>query len=300
MESIGEKILRLKKEKNAVIMAHNYTMPDVQDISDYVGDSLGLSHAASKTDADVIVFCGVSFMGETAKILNPDKKVLLPEPSAGCSMASMCTGSQIRELKKAHPGAAVVAYVNTTADAKAEADICCTSSNSVEVVSSLEEKEVLFVPDANLADYTARHISGKKIIPFRGYCSVHHGITVWQIKDLLSAYPDSKIISHPECRAEVLDISDFVSSTEKMIDYVKNSSGSRFIVATDSNMAHRIKKERKDAELFFPPNPVCHTMRMFDSRSVLKTLEEEKHEVVLDHTIVEKARRPVERMLSVR
>lgn len=300
MENIGEKILRLKEEKNAVIMAHNYTMSDVQEVSDYTGDSLGLSRAAAKTDADVIVFCGVNFMGETAKILNPEKKVLLPEPSAGCSMASMCTGYQIRGLRKEYPGAAVVAYVNSTADVKAEADICCTSSNSVEVVSSLDEEEVIFVPDANLAHYTAEHVPDKKIIPFHGYCSVHHGITVRQIEDLLAAHPGSKVISHPECRKDVLDISDFVGSTEKMIRYVKESPVSQFIVATDRNMAHRMMKERGDAELFFPPNAICHTMRMIDSRSVLESLEEEKYEVVLDPAVAEKARGPVERMLSVR
>ena len=299
MESIGEKILRLKKEKNAVIMAHNYTMPDVQDVSDYVGDSLGLSRAASKTDSDVIVFCGVSFMGKPPKSSIPIK-----------SPASRTFGGLFH-------GIHVHGFANTRTEESISRSCggCLREHNggcesrSGHMLHILEfrrgcflarRKEILFVPDANLADYTARHVSGKKIIPFRGYCSVHHGITVWQIRDLLSAYPDSEIISHPECRTEVLDISDFVGSTEKMIDYVKNSSGSRFIVATDSNMAHRIKKERKDAELFFPPNPVCHTMRMFDSRSVLKTLEEEKHEVVLDPAIMEKARRPVERMLSVR
>ncbi len=300
MEITLESIQQLKKEKNAVILAHNYTLPEVQDAADYVGDSLGLSRKAAETEAEMIVFCGVSFMGETAKILNPDKKVLIPEPRAGCSMASMCTASQVREMKKLHPEAAVVAYVNTTAEVKAEADICCTSSNSVKATSSLEEKDIIFVPDMNLAAYTARKLPEKNIIPFHGYCSAHHGITAWQIVDLKTLHPGADIVSHPECASEVLDISDYIGSTEKMIDYVRESSNSEFIIATEVGMLYRLAKARPDSKFYFPPNALCQTMKMTDLRLICRALTQEKEEVVLDPEISRRARIPVERMLSLR
>lgn len=299
MEITSESIQKLKKDRNAVILAHNYTLPEVQDVADFVGDSLGLSRKAADTEAEIIVFCGVSFMGETAKILNPDKKVLLPEPGAGCSMASMCTASGVRELRKMYPGAAVAAYVNTTADVKAEADICCTSANSVKAVASLEEEDVIFVPDMNLAAYTADKLPDKNIIPFDGYCSAHHGITTWQIEDLKILHPTAEILSHPECSFDVLKISDYVGSTEKMIDFVRESGNREFIISTESGMMHRLNKVRPDAKFYFPPNAICPTMKMTDLRLIHRALIGCVGEVVLDPEISRKARIPVERMLSL-
>lgn len=300
MEITQESVLKLKNEKNAIILAHNYTLPEVQDAADYVGDSLGLSQKASETDADIIVFCGVSFMGETAKILNPGKTVLLPDPNAGCSMASMCTAEQVKSLRKKYPEAAVLAYVNTTAEVKAEADLCCTSSNAIKAAASLDEKDIIFVPDMNLAAYTASKLPDKNIIPFHGYCSAHQGITTWHINDLKILHPEAEVVSHPECTLEVLDLSDFVGSTEKMLEYVMNSRKDEFIIGTEVGMLHRLKKARPDAKFYFPPNAICQTMKMTDLRSIYRSLDEERVEIVLDPKVAERARIPVERMLALK
>ncbi|MDN5357030.1 MAG: quinolinate synthase [Candidatus Methanomethylophilaceae archaeon] len=299
MEITLESIQQLKKEKNAVILAHNYTLPEVQDVADYVGDSLGLSRKAAETEAEIIIFCGVSFMGETAKILNPDKKVLLPEPRAGCSMASMCTAAQVREMRRIYPDAAVVAYVNTTADVKAESDICCTSSNSIKATASLEEEDIIFIPDMNLAAYTANKLPEKNIIPFHGYCSAHHGITTWQIEDLRTLHPGADIVSHPECTFDVLAMSDFIGSTEKMIDFVRVSDNNEFIIATEVGMLYRLRKVRPDAKFYFPPNALCQTIKMTNLRLVYRSLVDGNGEVILDPEISRRARIPVERMLSL-
>ena len=300
MEITQESVLKLKNEKNAIILAHNYTLPEVQDAADYVGDSLGLSQKASETDADIIVFCGVSFMGETAKILNPGKKVLLPDPNAGCSMASMCTAEQVISLRKKYPGAAVLAYVNTTAEVKAEADLCCTSSNAIKAAASLDEKDIIFVPDMNLAAYTASKLPDKNIIPFHGYCSAHQGITTWHIEDLKILHPNADVVSHPECTLEVLDLSDYVGSTEKMLNYVMDSDKDEFIIGTEVGMLHRLKKSRPDAEFYFPPNAICQTMKMTDLRSIYRSLDKESVEIVLDPKVAKRARIPVERMLALK
>jgi quinolinate synthase len=299
MEITQDMVLKLKSEKNAIILAHNYTLPEIQDVADFVGDSLGLSRKASETDADIIVFCGVSFMGETAKILNPDKKVLLPVPDAGCAMASMCTGEQVRVLRKKYPEAAFLAYVNTTADVKAEVDLCCTSSNAVAAVKSLEEKDIVFVPDMNLAAHAASKAPEKNIISFHGYCPAHQGITVWQIEDLKKKYPGAEVIVHPESPMNVLEMSDFIGSTEKMIDYVKESSKNEFIVGTEVGMGHRLKKEKPGAEFHFPPNALCQTMKMTDLRVLYKSLSEESGEIVLDKDVMDRARKPLEKMLTI-
>ncbi len=300
MEITQESVLNLKNKKNAIILAHNYTLPEVQDAADYVGDSLGLSKKASETDADLIVFCGVSFMGETAKILNPEKTVLLPDPNAGCSMASMCTGEQVISLRKKYPDAAVLAYVNTTAEVKAEADLCCTSSNAIKAAASLDEKNIIFVPDMNLAAYTASKLPDKNIIPFHGYCSAHQGITTWHIEDLKIMHPEADIVSHPECTFEVLELSDFIGSTEKMLDYVMNSDKDEFIIGTEIGMSHRLKKSRPDAMFYFPPNAICQTMKMTDLRSIYKALDQGCGEVVLDKDVADRARMSVERMLALK
>lgn len=300
MEITQESVRNLKNKKNAIILAHNYTLPEVQDAADFVGDSLGLSKKASEADADLIVFCGVSFMGETAKILNPEMTVLLPDPNAGCSMASMCTGEQVISLRKKYPDAAVLAYVNTTAEVKAEADLCCTSSNAIKAAASLDEKNIIFVPDMNLAAYTASKLPDKNIIPFHGYCSAHQGITTWHIEDLKIMHPEADIVSHPECTFEVLELSDFIGSTEKMLDYVMNSDKDEFIIGTEIGMSHRLKKSRPDAMFYFPPNAICQTMKMTDLRSIYKALDQGCGEVVLDKDVADRARMSVERMLALK
>lgn len=300
MEITQSSVQELKNKKNAIILAHNYTLPEVQDAADFVGDSFGLSKIATETDADIIVFCGVSFMGETAKILNPDKKVILPVPEAGCAMASMCTGEQVRSLRKRYPDAAFMAYVNTTADVKAEVDLCCTSSNAVKATKSLEERDIVFLPDMNLAAYVAREVPEKNIIPLMGYCPAHHGITVWQVEDLKELHPEAEIVSHPECAMDVLEISDFIGSTEAMVNHVKGSEKDQFIIGTEIGILHRMQKLRPDAKFYFPPSAICQTMKMTDLRRIYLALSEESGEVILDKAVMDKARVPLEKMLALK
>jgi quinolinate synthase len=262
MQSIKDRIAVLKKERNAVILVHNYCLPEVQDIADHVGDSLGLSITASGSEKDVIVFCGVSFMAESAKVLAPGKTVLMPEPSAMCPMASMCSAEQIIDARKCHRDACVVGYVNTTASAKAEMDICCTSSNAVNVVSSMNEKEVIFVPDMNLGSYVASKVPSKNLILWNGYCPVHQAITVQNILDLKADRPNALVIAHPECRKDVLDISDVIGSTEKMIEFARSSKEKVFIMATEVGMRHRLTKECPGKEFLFIDHALCPVMKM--------------------------------------
>lgn len=239
-------------------------------------------------------------MGETAKILNPDKKVILPVPEAGCAMASMCTGEQIRSLRERYPDAAFLAYVNTTADVKAEVDLCCTSSSAVKAAKSLKEKDIVFLPDMNLAAYVASEVPEKNIIPLLGYCPAHHGITLWQIEDLKELHPEAEIVSHPECTMGVLEISDFIGSTEDMVKYVQDSEKDQFIIGTEMGILHRMQKIRPDAEFYFPPSAICQTMKMTDLRRIYIALSEESGEVILDKEVMDKARAPLKRMLELK
>lgn len=298
MESVGARIRELKEERNAIILAHNYCLPEVQDIADYVGDSLGLSIKASQTDADVIVFCGVTFMAESAKILSPRKKVIMPEPEAYCAMAQMCTPEAIRSLRAEHPGAEVVGYVNSTAACKAEMDVCCTSSNAVDIVSSLDSDEVLFVPDRNLGSYASRMCPSKDVVLWSGFCPIHQSITVGQVRALKQAFPDAPVIAHPECRQEVLEMADSIGSTEKMIRMSRECPGDDVIILTEVGMRHRLETECPGKRFHFPENAVCSAMKMIDLESVLRSLEKMETEVVLDPEILERAKRPVTRMIG--
>lgn len=298
MESVGARIRELKEERNAIILAHNYCLPEVQDIADYVGDSLGLSIKASQTDADVIVFCGVTFMAESAKILSPRKKVIMPEPEAYCAMAQMCTPEAIRSLRAEHPGAEVVGYVNSTAACKAEMDVCCTSSNAVDIVSSLDSDEVLFVPDRNLGSYASRMCPSKDVGLWSGFCPIHQSITVGQVRALKQAFPDAPVIAHPECRQEVLEMADSIGSTEKMIRMSRECPGDDVIILTEVGMRHRLETECPGKRFHFPENAVCSAMKMIDLESVLRSLEKMETEVVLDPEILERAKRPVTRMIG--
>ena len=293
-------ILALKEERRATILAHNYQVPEVQDVADLVGDSLELSRAASRLDAEVIVFCGVDFMAETAAILSPSKKVILPEKGAWCPMAHMISPEELRDLKALHPQAAVVCYVNSTAEIKAESDVCCTSANGVQVVSSLSEKEVIFVPDRNLAAYVASH-TDKKIIPWNGYCYVHDHLTAGQVRAARAEHPQAEVLVHPECRPEVIDEADFTYSTAGMGRHAKASDAREFIIGTEVGMIHRLKKENPDKE-FYPltTNAICQNMKKTDLAKILRALQTLEPRVTVPEEIAAKARRSIERMLTVK
>lgn len=298
-EEIKDKIAKLKKEKNAVILSHNYQIGDVQDVADYIGDSLGLSQKAAKVDAKIIVFCGVSFMAETAKILAPEKTILIPDAKAGCPMADMITASELREWKKNYPESKVVCYVNTTAEVKADCDICCTSSNAVKVVNSLNADEILFAPDKNLAAYVARYTK-KKIIPWDGYCYVHRYIKARDIREKRNLHPEAEVWVHPECLPEVIDLADKVLSTGKMVQEVRKTKKKEVIIGTETGIVYRMKKENPTKN-FYPARDtaLCFNMKKIDLRKVLRSLENMIHKVEVPLEISQKARGAIERMVEI-
>ncbi len=293
-------ILALKKEKNAVILAHNYQVPAVQDIADMTGDSLELSRAAARLDAEVIVFCGVDFMAETAAILSPQKRIVLPVKGAGCPMAHMITSQQLRDMRSLYPGAAVVSYVNTTAEVKAESDICCTSANGVQVVNSLDQEQVIFVPDRNLAAYVQRHTS-KQIIPWNGYCYVHDRFTSEEVGAARALHPQAEVLVHPECRPEVIDAADQVFSTSGMGRHARASTAKEFIIGTEVGMIYRLKRDNPDKE-FYPlsDRAVCQNMKKTSLKDVLRALQTLEPRVTVPDDIAAKARLSIERMLAVK
>ena len=296
---IVEDIRKLAKERRAVILAHNYQIPDVQDIADYTGDSLELSRIAAGVDCDVIVFCGVTFMAETAYILSPQKTVLIPDPEAGCPLADMVDINRFRALKAEHPDAFTLCYVNSSAEVKAESDVCCTSANAVRIVQSLNGvKEILFVPDRCLGAYVQR-VTGKNIILARGFCPTHHRIQKEHILKMKEKYPDAVVIVHPECNSEVIDISDHVCSTSQMIKVAKESSAKVFIIGTEEGLLHRLKKENPDKEFYVPSDVcVCPNMKKTTLEKVLWSLETMEHRVTVDEDIRKRASRSLERMLD--
>ncbi len=294
-----KKIQQLKEEKSGVILSHNYQLPEIQDVADFVGDSLGLAQKASRIDSEVIVFCGVDFMAESAKILNPDKIVLHPDKNALCPMAAMVDVESLGWLKNAHPDAAVVAYINTTALTKTEVDICCTSSNAVKVIKSLSENEVIFIPDKHLGEYVQRFVDDKKFIHWPGFCPTHHKIGKKDILELKQEHPDAQIIVHPECMPDVIDIADFVFSTEGMVKHVKKSNNDEFIVGTEKELCYRLKKE-SPAKIFYPTNnAVCPNMKRITLEKVLKSLKTLEPEMVMSEEIMRKARIPLQKMMVI-
>jgi quinolinate synthase len=289
----------LKKERNAVILAHNYQTPEIYNcVADFVGDSLQLAREAAKVDADVIVQCGVHFMAETSKILNPDKTVLIPDSRAGCSLASSITGEDVRLLRRKFPGVPVVAYVNTSADVKAEVDICCTSSNAVQVVESLGSDTVIFVPDRYLANYVASQTK-VKIIAWKGACEVHERFTADELRQYRESDPAIQIIAHPECPPDVITEADFTGSTAHMIDWVRERRPKRVVMVTECSMADNVQAELPDVEFVRPCN-LCPHMKRITLPKILDSLVYMKEEVVIDPAIAEKARRSVERMVHLR
>lgn len=295
-----EKIQRLKKDRNAVILAHNYQIAEVQDIADYVGDSLGLSVQASKTTADVIVFCGVTFMAETAKILSPDKIVLIPDEKAGCPMADMINADELRELKAEHPRAKVLCYVNTTAAVKAECDVCCTSGNAEQVVREAfrSDDEIIFVPDRYLAHYVSTQV-GRDFITWQGFCPTHARILPEDIAAQKKRYPKAKVIAHPECTAEVTGIADRVLSTGGMLRYAREAEDREFILCTETGIMHRLKKENPGKSFYaVSERAVCPNMKLTTLEKVLWSLEEMGYEVAVPDHIVVQARMCLQRMLD--
>lgn len=300
IEETTTKIKNMKKFQNAVILAHNYQIPEIQDVADFVGDSLGLAMQASKTSVDVIVFCGVDFMAETAKILNPEKIVVHPDREAKCPMAAMVGVEGLKRLKNKHPGAAVVSYVNTTAETKALSDICCTSANAVKVVKSLSNKEVIFLPDKHLADWISRQVPEKKIIPWEGYCWVHQDLIEKPIVEMIKKeHPDAEVLAHPECVAEVRGIADFVLSTEGMVTHAAKSEKKEFIIGTEKELCYRLRKENPDKNFYPIPNAICRAMKKITLEKVLISLERLEHSIELSKEIIDKAKIPLERMMRV-
>lgn len=297
--SLTDEILRLKKKRNAIILAHNYQVAEVQDIADLTGDSLELSRAAATMDGDVIVFCGVDFMAETAAILSPGKTVLLPVVDACCPMAAMITAEELRLVKSRYPDAAVVCYVNTTAEVKAESDICCTSSNAINVVNSLKEERVIFVPDRNLARYVAR-FSKKEILPWEGYCIVHDQITPEHVRAAQNRYPGAKVVVHPECRPEVIDMADHVASTSGIMRYVCASQDTTFIIGTETGILHRIGKECPHKTCYpLSESAVCRNMKKTDLSTVRDVLSTLRPRITVPENIAREARRAIDRMLAL-
>jgi quinolinate synthase len=297
-KKIIEEISKLKKERQATILVHNYQPPQIHQIADFVGDSLELSRLAANTPAKVIVFCGVHFMAETASILSPDKTVLLPAPDAGCPMANMATPKDLQSLKEELPGYAVVTYVNSSAAVKALSDICCTSANAVKVVSSLSTNDILFVPDRNLGKYVASR-TGKNIRLWPGYCPVHNGITATHILSQKTRYPDAKVIAHPECTMEVINLADEVLSTGGMVKYCRGLTSGEVIVATDTGMLFRLEKENPAVTFISASIEArCHDMQLTALEDVLNSLQEMSGEVKVREDIRLQAYRAVERMLE--
>ncbi len=292
------RINQLKKEKNALILAHNYQTPEIyHGISDFSGDSLALAVEAAKTKADIIIMCGVHFMAETAKLMSPKKKVLLPDMRAGCSLSSSITGEDVRNLKKKHPGVPVVSYVNTSADVKAETNVCCTSANAVKIVKSFGVKKVIFLPDYFLAKYVASR-TDVEIISWKGTCEVHEQFNDEEINDIRKNNPGIKIIAHPECPPDVIKASDFAGSTSGMIKYVKENQPKKVMMVTECSMSDNVQIDNPNVEFIRPCN-LCPHMKRITLPKVLDCLENETNEIIMDSETIEKARRSVERMAEI-
>lgn len=297
MNSLVDKIKKLKKEKNAIVLAHCYQNVEIDEVADFVGDSLYLSKMAKETNADIIVFAGVSFMAETAKLLSPNKKVLLPRTESGCFMADMINLDSLREFKTQHPNIPVVCYVNSTAAIKAECDICCTSSNALDIVRNMKVPEVLFVPDTYLGKWVEAQLDGVKVTTFNGFCPTHLRITPKDMEDARTKYPNAKILAHPECHFKVSALADFVGSTKAIMDYVANSSDKEFVIATEKGVVDRLARDYKDKKFHLIKDTiVCQNMKWNTLDDIYNSLLNETHEIFLDETVSEKAMACINRM----
>lgn len=297
---IRKKILELKEQRDAIIVAHNYQIDEVQEISDVIGDSLTLSKYCAESTKKVIVFCGVHFMAESAKILSPEKTVLLPEIDAGCPMADMVTVEKLREAKKKHPEAVVVCYINSSAEVKAESDICCTSSNAIQVVKSIKEKDILFVPDQHLASYVAKMVPEKNIIPWPGYCITHHRLTLEDVRKVRELHKDAELLIHPESPKEVVDEADFVGSTKQIIEYASKSKSKKFVIGTEMGIMYKLKKDNPDKTFYLlSQGLICPNMKKNTLMSVYNALNEMKYEINIDENIRVKAKEALDRMHNI-
>jgi quinolinate synthase len=295
-----DQITKLKKERDAIILAHNYQMPEVQDIADVVGDSFALSKHAANTNHKVIVFCGVHFMAESAKILSPNKTILLPARDAGCPMAEMVTADKLREMKAKYPEAAVVCYVNSSAEVKAEADICCTSSNAVKVVQSIKNKQIIFAPDENLGSYIAKKVKDKELILWKGFCITHKRVKVDEVKKIKELHPNAKILAHPECEPEIQAMADFLGSTSEIIKHAREIPQKDIIIGTEEGVLHILKKENPDKNFYLlSPGLICQNMKKTRLQDVYLALLNMQYEINLDEKVRLQALKSLEEMLKI-
>jgi quinolinate synthase len=299
-EQMIAEIEQMKKEQNAVIVAHYYQNDEVQDVADIVGDSYGLSVYCADNVADTIVFCGVGFMAESAKILSPDKTVLIPELRAGCPMADMVTGDDVKLLRRQYPGAAIVCYVNTSAETKAECDVCCTSSNAVKIVRALKEKQIVFLPDKNLGSFVAKQVPEKEVILYDGFCYTHNKIRMDEVDEVMNAHPDAKLAVHPECQSELVERSDFAGSTAQIIEYCSNSVDEKFIIGTEMGILYELKKRNpKKTFYILSPRFVCPNMKYTRLSSVYEALKKRRYEMEVDEDIRIRAIKSLDRMIEI-
>lgn len=296
---IQNEILNLKRQKDAVILVHNYQLPEIQEIGDFLGDSLDLSRKARETGNSRIIFCGVRFMAETAKILSPQKRVFLPVYDAGCPMADMVTAEEIKKFKESHPDFWVVSYVNTSADVKAVSDICCTSANAIQIVKNIPAKKILFVPDKNLGNFVKKSVPEKEIILWEGFCVVHIRIDKEELKKIKELHPEALLLVHPECEPDIVEMADKVLSTNGMVKFVKESYNKEFIIGTEEGLVYRLKKENPDKIFYYPGSPlICVNMKKTRLNDVLNSLKYDQYEIILDDEIIKNAQIALNRMLE--
>ncbi len=305
METLAKKIENIKVEKNAVVLAHYYQVPEIQDIADYVGDSLGLSQQAAKTKADMIVFAGVHFMAETAKILSPEKKVVLPDMNAGCSLADGCPPSQFADFLKSYPDHLVISYINCSAAIKTMSDVIVTSGNAVQIVESFpKDQKIIFAPDRNLGGYINR-ITGRNMVLWDGSCEVHDILTTEAVVNLKMKYPDARLIAHPECKAQLLELADYIGSTTALLKYTRTDSAKKYIVATESGILHKMQLDSPEKQFYVVPSDEtcscndCPYMKLNTLEKLYLSMKNERPEIVLDPITIEKARIPIEKMLRL-
>ena len=293
-------ILKLKKEKNAVILAHYYTPSNVQELADYVGDSFYLAKVAQKTKADIIVFCGVRFMGESAKILNPDKKVLMPDMCADCPMAHMVSDGLIEEMRRSYDDLAVVCYINSTTDLKRKSDVCVTSSNAVKIVKALPNKNIFFIPDNNLGSFVKKQVPEKNVILNAGYCPIHAKIKAEQLYEALEKHPNAMVLAHPECEQEVLAEADFIGSTADIIRYAEESCSYEFIICTEDGVDFKLTSDNPKKKFYYPePHPCCADMKLNTPESILSVLKKENNEILISDDVILTAMQPLKKMLEL-
>lgn len=300
-----EKVEKLKKEKNIVILAHYYCLPEIQEVADYVGDSLNLAQIAKETEADIILLCGVHFMGETAKILNPNKKVIIPDFNAGCSLADSCKYEEFKAFKEQYPDHIVISYINCSAEIKTLSDIICTSGNAVQMINSLpKDQKIIFAPDKNLGGYINR-ITNREMVLWKGSCEVHELLTPQYVKELKNKYKDYTLIAHPECNDSVLQLADFVGSTQAMIKFVNNSENTKFLVATESGITHKLKQDNPNKEfIVVTPNENttcndCRNMKLNTMEKVIDVMENLNNEIILSEELMKDAEKPILKMLEI-